>query len=151
MFWQQSPFPNSRPTDSGLFNSAATSDVVNLQKWEATFFYDWQNFGYSATAAGTQAMLTGPSSSTTLIVNATQSMQIGLSTGVNLNALIDASGTSFTAVSKHLQGNRYFGVDSDVTATYFKAGTAGTAMVAGDCPASVILTDEMTANGFTAM
>jgi len=131
------------------FNSAGVSDVVNLQKSQATFYSDWQSFGYSATVAGTQALLTGPGTATTGIGNATQFMQIGLSNGVSLNCLIDATGSSFTAVSKHLRGNRYFGIDSDVSATYFLAGVAGTVLLPAICPAST--TPALDLVGYTAM
>ena len=33
------------------FNSAATSDITNIQKTEAAFFTDWQVFGHTAAAA----------------------------------------------------------------------------------------------------
>lgn len=108
------------------FNSAATSDVVNLQKSEVTFFGDWSTFGYSATAAGTAADLVGPGGPATGISGqdsggTDQFMQIGLSNGVTLRAitLTATGGGAFNAASKHTGGNRVFAVDSDVTATYF--------------------------------
>ena len=66
--------------------------------------------------------------------NAANQIQIGLSHVVRLEALIDAAGTSFTAVGKHFQGNRYFGVDSDITTTYYLSSAMGTVLAAGDCP-----------------
>ena len=134
------------------FNSAGTSDVVNLQKSQVTFFSDWQTFGPSCDAAGAAGIVTGPGSGATNIGNATNQMQIGLSNGVTLESKIDAAGTgsSFTAVAKHLQGNRYFGVDSDVTATYFLTGAAGTVLAAGDCPVSTAANLDLAA-GYTAM
>lgn len=126
------------------FNSASTSDLVNLQKSQATFFSDWQTFGASGVAAaqalGAGALLTGPGSTTTGIADGTTFLQIGLSNNVDLVASTDVAptaGSTFTAVSKHPQGNRAFGIDADVTATYFSTSfnagdMVGFRIVAGD-------------------
>ncbi len=132
------------------FNSAAVSDVVNIQKSEVTFFSDWQTFGPSCDAAGAAGVVVGPGSVATNIGNATNQMQIGLSNNVTLVAVINAGGSAFNSAAKHLQGTRRFAVDSDVTATYFIAAAAGTALVAGDCPAAVAGADELVAT-YTAM
>lgn len=135
------------------FNSAATSDAVNMQKSQATFFTDWQVFGSSQAAAVATGvagvLLTGPATAATGIGGAAQFMNIGLSNNVNLAANVDATGTSFVSVAKHIQGSRFFGVDSDQTATYFLTGVVGTAMVLGDCPASVAAANDLAA--YTAM
>ncbi len=109
------------------FNSAAVSDVVNIQKTQVTYFSDWQRFGYTGAAAGDAAASTllGPGRAATLITDGTTGMQIGLSTGVSLRAVTDALGSAFNSAAKHRQGNRTFAVDSDVTATYYLAGVAG--------------------------
>lgn len=122
------------------FNSASTSDVVNLQKSEAAFFSDWQTFGASGVAAaqalGAGALLTGPGSTTTGIADGTTFLQIGLSNNVGLIASTDGAGTTFVGLSKHPQGNRAFAVDADVTATYFSetfnANMVGFSISAGD-------------------
>lgn len=138
------------------FNSAATSDVVNIQKTQAAFFADWQVFGSTqaaavATGAAGVALL-GPGTAVTGIGGATTGfVQIGISTGVTIIAVSDAAGTAFNSTGKHFQGNRRYGVDSDVTATYWITAPAGTPMVAGDCPAAVIITDEMTLGGYAAL
>lgn len=132
-------------------NSAAVSDVVNIQKSEAIFFSAWQRYGFSCDVAGLAGIVEGPGNASTNIGNAGNQLQIGLSTGVRLECLIDASGGSFTAVSKHIQGNRYFGTDSDSSATYYRSGVIGTPLAAGDCPVSTINVDNILAAMFIAL
>ena len=121
---------------------------------QAAFFSDWQVFGVTAAAAGggggAGAVLTGPSGAATLITAAAgnpavnRTLQIGLGNGVAILANTNAAAagitanSSFTAVSKHLQGDTYFGVDGDTTAVFIDAddGSNGTPLAAGDSPAS---------------
>lgn len=134
------------------FNSAAVTDIVNLAKSEATFMDDWQVYGSTqaaAVATGTAGVLvTGPSDSTVGIGGGGQFLQIPLSNGVGMEVQVDGTGSSYTAVAKHTQGNRYYGADSDVTATYVDAGVAGAplvgvAMEGGECPVSVAQTSDL--------
>lgn len=111
------------------FNSAATSDIVNIQKSEAAFFTDWQNFGRTiatgaAGALGGGTVLVGPADVNDGLADAANFMQVGLSNNVRLIASTDTNGTAFNAESKHDQGNRIFAVDSDTTATYFNQDLA---------------------------
>lgn len=126
------------------FNSAAVSDVVNIQKSQVTYFSDWQQFGYTGSAAADAgpSTLLGPGRAATLITDGTTGMQIGMSTGVSLRSVINATGSAFNAAAKHLQGNRTFAVDSDVTATYFLTGAAGTIFADANCIAAVAGGDE---------
>ena len=107
------------------FNSAATSDTVNMQKSQAVMFNDWAAFGSSqvgpaGVATGTAGVaLTGPATLTDGISCANQFMQIPLSNNVTLFCDTDATGTTFTVTSKHLQGNRAFGAEGEATATYY--------------------------------
>ncbi|ACM21712.1 geopilin [Geotalea daltonii FRC-32] len=88
-----------------------------------------------------------PSISATDANGATRGIQIPLGNnvdivaGTNLAAAAILANTTFTAVSKHVTGNTYFGVDGDTTAIYMKAaaGSEGTpipALGAGVLPAS---------------
>lgn len=136
------------------FNSAATSDVVNIQKSEAAFFTDWQNFGATsddgtAGALGVGDLLVGPATADGGIGDGTQFMQIGLSNNVRLMASTTAAGAgdgnAFNAAAKHDQGNRAFAVDSDTTATYFLQDATtdpGDQLVAAHCIAPVVGTDQ---------
>jgi prepilin-type N-terminal cleavage/methylation domain-containing protein len=128
------------------FNSAATSDITNIQKSQAAFFTDWQEFGYTA-ASGTLttgAALAGPGTAATVITDGTSSLQIGISRGVTIAAVVNAGGDAFNAESKHLQGERTYAVDSDVTATYFDAESiaVGTALKLSDVTAAAAGADE---------
>jgi prepilin-type N-terminal cleavage/methylation domain-containing protein len=128
------------------FNSAATNDVVNIQKSEAAFFTDWQQFGETADSGdlGTNAALTGPASTSEVITDGTNSLQIGISNNVTLAAVISGTGDAFNAEAKHLQGERTYAVDSDTTATYFDpSGIAiGTALTLADVTAAASGADE---------
>lgn len=143
------------------FNSSGQSDVRNLATSEAAFFSDWQVFGVSAAAAaaggGAGALLTGPSGAATLITAASgnpavnRTLQIGLGNLVSLVATTNAgaagflANSTFTGVSKHAQGDTFYGVDSDSTAVFVcaVAGSSGTVLAAGNEPASTA------ANNFT--
>lgn len=117
------------------FNSSATSDVVNIQKSQVTFYNDWAVFGSSqlgGVATGTAGVaLTGPGTPTTGIGGGIpvasggpgpQYMQIGLSNNVTLLCDDDGvvtSGQAFTVSAKHVGGNRAYAAESDVTATFY--------------------------------
>ncbi len=133
------------------FNSAATSDVVNIQKSEAAFFSDWQAFGYTADSGtlATNVALAGPAGATDGITEGTNFLQIGISRQVTIAAVVNGTNTAFNAEAKHLQGDRTYAVDSDVTATFFDpTGIAvGTALALGDVTAAVPQADEYTTVG----
>jgi prepilin-type N-terminal cleavage/methylation domain-containing protein len=134
------------------YNSAALSDINNLQKSQAAFFSDWQTFGQSvmaadeATAAAASAnnggvLLTGPGNDTDGFphiaggLNGTEhAMRIGLSNNVGLVAHTLADGSGFTAISKHAAGRNLYGVDSDITATYMSQADVGAMADEADCP-----------------
>ena len=146
------------------FNSSGLSDIRNLATSEAAFFSDWQIFGTSLEAAnqaaaeaaagigGAGALATGGNGLALLEFIAAQdnagngrAVQIGLGNGVSLVATTNAAAagvvanSSFTAVSKHVRGNTYYGTDSDVSLFYLDAfaGSDGTILAAGNEPASV--------------
>ena len=137
------------------YNTSAQSDLKNLQISEATFMGDWQTFGISEAAAapglggtGVGGLLTGPATLANSVITSTdsaanpQGMDIGLGNEVRLIATTDATGSTFTAISKHEKGNTSYGVDSDITAlfqdlTTVALCTVGTNIAAGDEPASL--------------
>lgn len=137
------------------FNSSSLSDVRNLGTSEAAFFADWQVFGVTGAAAaaggGAGALLTGPSTvGATLITGLAQGanriLDIGIGNNVSLVATTDATRASFTTLAKHLNGNTYYGQDSDSAATYQDVGgVAGTVLAAGQEPASVVNADDFVA------
>jgi type IV pilus assembly protein PilA len=132
------------------FNSAATSDVVNMQKSQATFYSDWSVYGSSqAAAAATDAagvLLTGPGTATTGIGGATQFMQIPLSNQVSLVCDTAGGGQCLTVSAKHLAGNRAYAAESETTATFFGQDDTGitaqgTIWAVGNNPASTMAVD----------
>jgi prepilin-type N-terminal cleavage/methylation domain-containing protein len=148
------------------YNSAALSDINNLQKSEAAFFSDWQLFGQTVgganeagaagvTAANSGALVTGPGDATAgtlpfisggLVAANSHAMRIGLSNNVSMIVNTDANGTRFVAVSKHLQGRNYYGVDSNITAVYQDQGdttSAGQILADGDEPDVALATADL--------
>jgi prepilin-type N-terminal cleavage/methylation domain-containing protein len=152
------------------FNSSAVSDITNLQSSEATLFSDWTIFGgteevqvatplagsMGAPAAG--ALITSPvavagevyciNGNDGTAVN--RAIQIGLSNGVSMLATCaNASNNTFTAISKHSQGDMTYGIDSDVTLTYQNAAivVAGTAITGAELPAPTGDTDNFSGVG----
>ncbi len=150
------------------FNSSGISDVRNIQTSEAALFSDWQVFGGSGTVAqanppvfgafaigaGNGTLLTGPSGAVGVpgnmpviqitVQGGNRGLQIGLGNNVMLYTNNDAVNASFTATSKHINGNTYFGADGDITAIYFDEdpGSDGTLLVIGDGPVAVVGADD---------
>jgi len=136
------------------FNASGLSDLRNSRTTEEALFADWQTYGISAAAAlpgpggtGGGALLvgpTGPLNPNILTLSDTNGTQRGISVAVgntvNLVASTEAPvapavvSASFTAISKHLQGDTAFGADSDTTANYRDPITypSGTAIAAGN-------------------
>jgi type IV pilus assembly protein PilA len=130
------------------YNAAALADLRNARTAEEAFFSDWQGYASSAagvpTAAGTilsnatgnQAVAIGaiqagppaiPSAATTIIFSLSQADGMIVNTAAN--------GASFTMVSKHTQGSRCYGMDSNATSVYWSqnaTNTPGTGLAAGD-------------------
>jgi prepilin-type N-terminal cleavage/methylation domain-containing protein len=153
------------------FNSSGQSDIRNLATSQAALFADWQMFGgtdwvaqanplvFNAFAGGAAPnLLTGPvgnpaggAFAPVLEVTAqggNRGIQIPLGNNVLLvDATEGAANASFTGVSKHTNGNMYFGTDGDVTAIYFdeNPGSDGTPLAVGDLPASVVGADDFNA------
>ena len=153
------------------FNTSALSDVKNLATSEAAFFADWQGFAvtnnaadlaaaqaitHARVAAGTAiagVLVTGGDGVATsdfLIADdnsgTSRANAIALGNGVSIVANSSGPFDSFTAISKHIQGDTMFGVDSDVTLLYQDptAVAAGTALTvsATNTPPSTIANDD---------
>ena len=154
------------------FNSSALSDLRNLNTTQAAFFSDWQTFGIGEQIAALtpDAALTASANAGTGGFGAVVSVAVAgtnypcisaqdnvgtaraslLPIGNNISAMSVTDvvanpvlSSSFFAMAKHLQGDTYFGVDSDSTAVYQdnNAGIAATgvghALVAADLGAMV--------------
>lgn len=160
------------------FNSSALTDLANLQTSEATMFSDWTVFGVTeeqaSIAAGTggAALITAPpkTAGNIFIISGNdpndaalfRAIQIGLSNGCSMFGDCSVSGAtiptneSFAAVSKHLQGNTIYGVDSDVTMTYQYNDTAdgsptlpGTILDPAELPGVTTDVDDFNETDFT--
>jgi len=139
------------------FNASANSDARNLATTQEALFADTQAYGdaFQATlpattpaATGTAAIVNGPKNpATAAVVGAYLSNQRGsagfsISNAVNIGVSGTAPGggaipnTAYVIVAKHTSGNACYGRDSDSTSSYRAQGLAGTALVAGDVPAS---------------
>ncbi len=152
------------------FNSSGISDVRNISTSQAAFFSDWLVFGGSGAVpnvdppvfaafggAGNGTLLTGPSGTVGVpgdmpcvqltVQGGNRGLQIGLGNNVMIYTNQDATNLSFTATSKHINGNSYYGADSDITAIYFDEdpGEDGTPLALGDGPASVVSADDFNA------
>jgi prepilin-type N-terminal cleavage/methylation domain-containing protein len=120
------------------YNSAAQSDVRNMSTSEAAFFSDWQVFGANAGTLGpATCTITG-----TDATNTQRTLDVGLGNGVGIIVLVDATQASYTAASKHTQGDTYFGQDSDSSAMFNQVVKLdiGVTLAAGSvaCPVSTV-------------
>lgn len=146
------------------FNAAANSDVRNAGTAQEALFADTQGYGTVVSAvlapanstAAAVAPITGPLNGATptvagtMVQNAQGAVPFSLSntvlvSGSNTVSAAPIMGTSYILVTKHTQGDVCFGRDSESTSMYRASNTSGTALVAGDIPASAITTIELTA------
>lgn len=139
------------------FNTAALSDIKNLSTAEAAFSTDWQRFGVTDQIAnanaggGAGALITGGDANTDDGIMANdaggnpRSVPLGVSNGVSLVASTDATWTSYVALGKHIQGDTFYAVDSDVAVTYQEVlpANVGVALTVAVVPASVASQDDM--------
>ena len=107
------------------YNAAAESDLKNARTTEEAFFADWQAYGATNADSGT----------VTIQDAGGHQDQFTLSTRVGIVINTDANNTSYTMMTKHTNGDTYFGADSDVQGVYYakKSGSQGTVLKAGDC------------------
>jgi prepilin-type N-terminal cleavage/methylation domain-containing protein len=145
------------------FNASGLSDLRNARTTQEALFADWQTYGISAAAAvpgpggnGAGALLVGPTGPVNLNIltltdaNAVaRGITVAVGNFINLVATTDAAvapalASSFTAASKHPQGDTAYGADSDNTANYRDPTTfpQGTPIAAGTEPASVPAADD---------
>jgi len=152
------------------FNASAQSDLRNLNTLEAAFFADWVMYGRTATAGvtdvgGDGAILRGPGGAASLIsasvgaapagpagvpaavVGIPRALQIGIGNMVDIMAHTNATNLSFNAGAKHMNGDTFFGVDSDTTSTFRNANgfPPGFTVVITNVPSAAITTVEFTA------
>jgi prepilin-type N-terminal cleavage/methylation domain-containing protein len=150
------------------FNASGQSDIRGLATSQAALFGDANIFGVSiatssavnplvfvGSVGGAGALLLGPNGAAGAFVPsitgtdanaAKRGIQIPLGNNVYLVATTNqadaaaglVANATFTAASKHVQGNTVFGMDGDSTAVYQAAiaGTEGSALIVANAPAS---------------
>lgn len=149
------------------FNALALTDTRHLLTTQAAFFNDLQMYGITEEAAnlaafagstgGAGAVVTGPAS-TTLMPGITASdgggnvhaMPLRLSSSVSLVASTPNGNLSlFTGVAKHIRGDTYYGVDSNVSGLFFDTfiGSSGTTLLPGIEPTPTAGDDFTGVNG----
>lgn len=149
------------------FNASGLSDLRNARTTQEALFADWQTYGISGTGvavpgpggSGPGALLTGPTGPAQLnTLTLTDSnlvirgITVAVGNGINMVATTDVPvapalvGASFTAITKHLQGDTAYGVDGDTTANYRNTTTfpQGTPIAPGNEPVSVPAADDYT-------
>ncbi len=104
------------------YNSAALSDLRNLQQTEAAFYADWQTYGSTYSGSTANATLTGPLSNARLSDGSNNST-IGVSKNVSICAA--GSSTNYAAEAKHKNGDKVYAGDSQDSGVFYKSGTAG--------------------------
>jgi prepilin-type N-terminal cleavage/methylation domain-containing protein len=154
------------------FNTSALSDMKNTITIQAGMFADNASFGvsvggnviaagvvtYTGSNGGLGAVITGPSPAGT--VNSLDwnnnsgnpvGVICGLGNAVSLVATTDVGAgapnnnlNNYTVVSKHLNGDTYFGSDSEFELIYqdLLSGSIGTLLVSTDEPASTANQDD---------
>ena len=144
------------------FNASALSDVKNLQVSQAAFFADHQVYA-STTAAPTAAtiiiatpgaVLTGPQALATSVISqfvgaAIRTVGISIGNQNSVNSNHDADATASNSVSKHLQGDTVYAIDTDSTSTYGNAGihVPAAVLIPGTNINAVISADEFSGVG----
>jgi len=107
------------------YNAAANSDLRNAKTAEEALFADYQAYGSSLGLA----TISPVTLTTQDFQSVTRTINSSLSSNVYMAALTDGTqggrGTNYTIETKHQQGDRIFGADSNSTALYWCQGTAG--------------------------
>jgi prepilin-type N-terminal cleavage/methylation domain-containing protein len=112
------------------YNAAANSDIRNAKTAEEALFADYQGYG-DTSAVGVYT--SGPVAFVTTDTAATsRNVSVGLSNNVHMiaktNTNDETSGANYLIFTKHKQGDRIFGADSNVTTIYWSDGTIGSNM-----------------------
>lgn len=134
------------------YNAAAQSDIRNLRTNQEALFADYQSYGNfvatgNAGAAAAADYATIGAGAFIATQTANEQLAITPSSGVNLVCVLLQSGAaapqndfvSYVMGSKHLNGDRTYGVDADDPGLWWISGpAAGTAITAGNTPATLV-------------
>ena len=142
------------------FNAAAQSDLRNLRTSEEALFSDYGSYGSFASTgtAGQAGAATLWTAGTDFMATQTGGEEIRImpSTNVGLGAWVVADAVTgeyvtYTIFSKHVNGDRIYGVDRDHSAIWWTAGNAASALAAGDQVAATAGTNDLSAAGWTQL
>lgn len=145
----------------------ATSEVAMFGDWQVYGISSWTLKAaipvFAGGAGGAGNLILGPvgnpaggNFTPTIEANdngaipAARGTEISLGNRVNMVASTNAAAagvlpnTTYTAGTKHINGDTYFGVDGDITAVYFEqvGNSDGTPLVVGDVPPPAAGTDQ---------
>ncbi|MFQ5345429.1 MAG: type IV pilin protein [Mariprofundus sp.] len=114
------------------FNSAAVSDLHTARLAEESLFADYQAYGQTASGgtgtAGDGNILTASG----FIATATASQEAPVTISNNVALAAKGTATLVAIVAKHTSGDKIYAAQTDLSGTYQKAGTVGTALAAAD-------------------
>src|SRR6266540_4318614 len=114
------------------FNASANSDIRNMKTSEESLYAEYQRYGgtdYPATLAAasgapTGALITGGQAGGIPVVTlkdavlTVRALQIPVGNNITIAAVADANYTAYNGVSKHINGDTLYGVDSDSTINF---------------------------------
>jgi len=119
------------------FNAAAVSDLHTARLAEEALFADYQVYGSTALtgAKGTAAAVTGASVKPVVATQtAGQEAPLSISNNVTLFAETASSASIAGIVAQHKNGDKSVYAQTDLSGTYSKAATPGTALAAKITP-----------------
>lgn len=114
-----------------VFDSVAVSDIENLRKIQVGLIVDSRQYGLTVNTGavvvlpGNGVVVQSPGTNADGLANLTTFVQYGASNGVGFVSNTDIDGLSFTALVKHVQGERIFALDSDLENTRFRINAVG--------------------------
>ena len=127
------------------YNGAAESDLRNARTTEEAFFADWQIYG------PTDGVVLSPNPVviSASVGGAERVDTFNLSNKVGIIIKVSSDSASYTMVTKHHDGDSYYGADSDVQGIYYDkdASKVGEDVAESDCPGATNNKDDF--NGAT--
>jgi len=131
------------------FNSAAVSDLHTARMAEEALFADYQVYGSTALtgAKGTAAAVTGASTKPVVATQtAGEEAPISVSKNVTMFAETASSASVAGIAAQHLNGDKVYYAQTDLSGNYTKSATPGTALAAKVTP-----TAATAPTGYTSM
>jgi len=128
------------------YNSAALSDLRNLQQTEAAFYADWQTYGSTYSGTTANVTLTGPLSNGKLSDGSNNST-IGVSKNVSICAV--GGSTAYASEAKHKNGDKVYAGDSQDSGVYYKSSSPGSTLASTASALGLTSTTQFSSNSTT--